>query len=253
MPEIGLIQLALSILPCLGVVWLTHVWGSSARELVVATLRMVGQLLAIGFALVLIFEARTPLVGLAVVMVMIGASALIAVRVVRRDHARALWRALIALGIGGTAVLAFVLLVVLRLHEPFYQPRVIIPIAGMIYSNAMTAITLAAERLESEIAEGQGLYAARRAAWKAALIPQINALLAVGLVSLPGMMTGQILSGVDPLVAVRYQIVVMTMLLQASGAAVALYLWMRGSGQPAARARRSAGFAPPPRQPADQE
>ncbi len=58
----------------------------------------------------------------------------------------------------------------------------------------------------------------------AALIPQINALLAVGLVALPGMMTGQILSGVDPLVAVRYQIVVMCMIFGSSGVAAACYL-----------------------------
>ena len=70
--------------------------------------------------------------------------------------------------------------------------------------------------------------AARSSAWTAALIPQINALLAVGLVSLPGMMTGQILSGVDPLIAVRYQIVIMAMILQASGFAVAIYLALAG-------------------------
>ena len=67
------------------------------------------------------------------------------------------------------------------------------------------------------------------------MIPQVNALLAVGLVSLPGMMTGQILSGVDPLIAVRYQIVVMAMILQASGFSVAIFLWLcaRRSPEPA--------------------
>ena len=63
-------------------------------------------------------------------------------------------------------------------------------------------------------------------AFNAALIPQINAFLAVGLVSLPGMMTGQILSGVSPLVAVRYQIMVMSMVMATSCIAVALYLWL---------------------------
>ena len=66
--------------------------------------------------------------------------------------------------------------------------------------------------------------AARTTALDAALIPQVNALLAVGLVSLPGMMTGQILSGVDPLIAVRYQIVVMCMIFGSSGLAAVAYL-----------------------------
>ena len=65
---------------------------------------------------------------------------------------------------------------------------------------------------------------ARQIAFQASLIPTINSLLAVGLVSLPGMMTGQILSGVSPLIAVKYQIIVMTMLFGASGIAAAIYL-----------------------------
>ena len=103
-----------------------------------------------------------------------------------------------------------------------------IPFAGMIFSNAMTAITLAAERLQRELETGTPYKDARTAAWTAALIPQINALLAVGLVSLPGMMTGQVLTGVDPLIAVRYQIVVMAMIFQSAGFSVAMFLLLSG-------------------------
>ena len=73
---------------------------------------------------------------------------------------------------------------------------------------------------------------AGKAASPTALIPLINSLLAVGLVSLPGMMTGQILSGVEPLVAARYQIVVMAMLFGASGLATACYLWLTSTDRP---------------------
>ncbi len=62
----------------------------------------------------------------------------------------------------------------------------------------------------------------------AAMIPQINTLLAVGIVALPGMMTGQILSGVSPLIAAQYQIVVMTMIFGSAGMATAAYLWLIG-------------------------
>ena len=60
------------------------------------------------------------------------------------------------------------------------------------------------------------------------MIPQVNGLLAVGLVALPGMMTGQILSGVSPLIAVRYQIMIMTMILGVSGVGAAMMLWQLG-------------------------
>ena len=226
MPTITHFALALCLLPCLGVAWISFRWAKSGGEVLYATARMLVQLILIGFALVLIFEAESPLWGAGVVAVMVVASALISMRVVKRNRRAALTRAAAALVLAGGLVLAFVLYGVLRLEEPYYQPRIIIPIAGMIFSNAMTALSLAAERFDSETAEGRSYLEARRAAWKASLIPQINALFAVGLVSLPGMMTGQILSGVDPLIAVRYQIIVMAMILQASGYAVAIYLWL---------------------------
>jgi putative ABC transport system permease protein len=94
----------------------------------------------------------------------------------------------------------------------------------MIFANAMNALSIAAERFESERAQGNGYIPARAAAYRAALIPIINSLFAVGLVSLPGMMTGQILSGVDPLIAVRYQIMVMLMILSSAGISVAIFL-----------------------------
>lgn len=228
MTGISVWQLALCLVPVLGVLWLDFTWRGGARDLGVAVLRMVAQLLAIGFVLVFLFGAASPLVGLGVIGVMIAVSSSIAIRVVKEKRGRAFRHALIALGIGGTAVLAFVLFGVLQLSDPLYQPRVMIPIAGMIYSNAMTAVTLAGERLETELANGREFSQARAAAWAAALIPQVNALLAVGLVSLPGMMTGQILSGVEPLIAVRYQIVVMAMVLQSAGYSVAIYLWLSG-------------------------
>jgi putative ABC transport system permease protein len=94
----------------------------------------------------------------------------------------------------------------------------------MIFSGSMNTVSLAGERLQSEIGRGTSYLEARRIALQASLIPITNSLFAVGLVSLPGMMTGQILSGVSPLVAAKYQIVVMTMLFGTSGISAALYL-----------------------------
>jgi putative ABC transport system permease protein len=115
--------------------------------------------------------------------------------------------------------------------EPWYAPQYFIPLGGMIAGNSMNAITIGLERLLSELRRERatieadlslGATAAEasapfiRAAVKAGMIPSINALMTVGLVSLPGMMTGQILAGADPLVAIKYQIVVMLMLVAAA-------------------------------------
>ena len=96
----------------------------------------------------------------------------------------------------------------------------------MIFANAMNAVSLAAERFAAERSDGTDYATARNAAFQTALIPLINSLLAVGLVSLPGMMTGQILSGVSPLLASRYQIVVMCMIFGSSGISAACYLYL---------------------------
>ena len=96
----------------------------------------------------------------------------------------------------------------------------------MYFANTMNAISLAAERYHSELQNNQLADNARLTAFHAAMIPQINSLLAVGLVALPGMMTGQILSGVSPLIAVRYQIMIMAMILGTAGLGAALMLWL---------------------------
>jgi len=94
----------------------------------------------------------------------------------------------------------------------------------MIFANAMNAISLAAERFTSELAHQQTYSQARNIAFGTALIPITNSLLAVGLVSVPGVMSGQILSGITPVIAARYQIMVMCMLFASAGLSTVLFL-----------------------------
>jgi putative ABC transport system permease protein len=107
--------------------------------------------------------------------------------------------------------------------DDFYEPRYVIPIAGMIIANSMNVLSLAIERFEKEYEKNKNFEETRKISFKSAMIPQINSLFAVGLVSLPGMMTGQILSGIDPLVAVRYQIMIMSTILSSAGISLILY------------------------------
>jgi putative ABC transport system permease protein len=88
----------------------------------------------------------------------------------------------------------------------------------------MNTVSLAAERFESEMLKGGNYFDIRTVALQTSMIPKINLFFAVGLVSLPGMMTGQILSGVSPIIAVKYQIMVMCMFFAAGGISAALYL-----------------------------
>ncbi len=132
----------------------------------------------------------------------------------------------IAIGVGGLGVLILVTQIILELPR-WYEPRFVIPLAGMVFANSMNTISLAGERFHAERERGEDYLSARRTAMEAAMIPQVNALLAVGLVSLPGMMTGQILSGVEPLTAARYQIMVMCMIFSTAGLAAVIYMALK--------------------------
>jgi putative ABC transport system permease protein len=132
----------------------------------------------------------------------------------------------IAIGVSGLGVLILVTQIILELPR-WYEPRFVIPLAGMVFANSMNTISLAGERFHAERGRGEDYLSARRLAMEAAMIPQVNALLAVGLVSLPGMMTGQILSGVEPLTAARYQIMVMCMIFSTAGLAAVIYMALK--------------------------
>ncbi|MDX1594372.1 MAG: ABC transporter permease [Gammaproteobacteria bacterium] len=220
---IPLARLALAFVPVAVVVAILWRWRLGAGNALYAIGRMLAQLVLIGYLLTFIFAAESPPIVLAVLAVMLGASGWIALQPLAERSAVLYLRALGSIAAGGVVTLLLVTQGVLD-AEPWFAPRVVIPLAGMIFANSMTAVSLAGERLFAEIANGKRVETARRIAFQAALIPQVNALLAVGLVSLPGMMTGQILSGVSPLVAVRYQIMVMAMIFGSAGIAAACFL-----------------------------
>jgi putative ABC transport system permease protein len=199
-------------------------WKGKPSEIIIAVLRMAVQLIAVGYVLVSIFENPSPWTSAIIISIMLLVAAWIAVRPVRH-HKGYLPAALIALGCSVALHLSITLIFVLK-ADSWFQPQLLIPLAGMYFANTMNAISLAAERYHSELQNNQLADNARLTAFHASMIPQINSLLAVGLVALPGMMTGQILSGVSPLIAVRYQIMIMAMILGTAGIGAALMLWL---------------------------
>ena len=220
---IPLLQLAMALIPAFAVIAILYRWRLGGGNTLYAVGRMLAQLTLVGFVLTFIFETNYYQVVTGVLLIMLVASAWIAIRHVEHGRPRTYGRALAAIFLGGTSTLILITQGVLNV-EPWFAPRYVVPLAGMIFANAMNSVSLAAERFDSELKAGHDLDTSRRSALRVSLIPTINSLFAVGLVALPGMMTGQILSGISPLVAVRYQIMVMCMLFGASGLSATLYL-----------------------------
>jgi len=216
-------QLIFSFIPVLVVIYVIFRWGLNYSNAIYALTRMLIQLLLIGYILTFIFESNSVWIITGVLIVMVLFSSWIALNNQSVDRKFLFKYSLLAILIGAVTTLGFIILGVLDL-QPWYSASYLIPLAGMIFANSMNSVSLAAERLGSEIDSGLSYQAARNIAFNASLIPIINSLFAVGLVSLPGMMTGQILSGVSPFIAARYQIMVMCMIFGSAGLSSACFL-----------------------------
>ena len=210
-------------MPVLIVIIILNHWSLDWKKPLHATFRMLIQLTLVGYVLRYIFYSEAPSLLLIILILMVFVSTYIALGVVKKDRANLFWITILAIAIGGGVNLLIVTKFILVL-DPWYQPRYLIPLAGMIFSSAMNGVSLAVERLYAELGRNVTYQDAKGLAMKAALLPITNSLLAVGLVSLPGMMTGQILSGISPLIAVRYQIVVMCMIFSSVGLSSYLFL-----------------------------
>lgn len=214
------------------------------RRLAVASLRTVVQLLIVGYVLRLVFRQDTPwAVGL-VMFVMIAAASRAAVKRSSRAYGGVTLRAFASLVFCGLLTTFTVTAVIVGV-EPWYKPQYVIPLLGMILGNGLNGISLCLDQLletlterradiEMELAHGASRWEAARDpladAVRRGMIPIINSMMVVGLVSLPGMMTGQILAGAEPLDAVRYQIVVMFMIAAATALGcigIALFTYAR--------------------------
>lgn len=217
------VGLSLAFVPVVLVLAIMMRWSLQAGNALYALTRMLVQLLLVGYVLTTIFAAQQAWIVAIVMLVMVLAASWIALRTVQNKRWQLLRLAFWSILTGGGLVLLLVTQIVLSL-QPWFEPRYMIPLAGMIFANSMNSVSLAVERLNAELGRGLAFNAARNEAFGAAFIPVVNSMFAVGLVSLPGMMTGQILSGVSPITAAHYQIVVMCMIFGSAGLSTALFL-----------------------------
>ncbi len=196
-----------------------------ALPLAIAASRTVLQLLVAGYLLAAVFALNQPLAVLGVLAIMTTLAAIAARnRISKRlpGLVLTLWGALLA---SSALTLSYTIAVILQ-PPSWYAPQYLIPLAGMVLGNAMNSATVTGERLASAITSSrleiethlslgatptQAIARYRREALRAGLLPLVNRMTVVGLVSLPGMLTGQVLSGTDPLDAALYQILIMFM------------------------------------------
>lgn len=225
--QISIIQLLLAaLLLAVNVVLALIMRLNLAQRMVWSATRMVVQLLLVGIVLQWIFQSSDGVLVVAVVLVMCGIAGVTAVGRAKRRFAGVYWRAVVSVS-GATMLVAGVTVVGILPIDPWYKPQYLIPFVGMLLGNALTGISLGLDRyldslvthrrhVELRLSLGATAWEAGheqfRDALRTGLIPLINSMTVAGLVSIPGMMTGQMLAGANPADAARYQILIFFMI-----------------------------------------
>ncbi|CAK6687577.1 ABC transporter permease [Synechococcus sp. CBW1107] len=204
------------------------------RTLLIASTRMVVQLLLVGSVLEWLFHQDNAPAILLLALVMALIAGISAVQRTRRRFAGIYRNSLVSV-MGSSALVTGLAIVAIIQPEPWFTPQYLIPLLGMVLGNTLNGISLGLDRLmegllsrreqvEAWLALGgtrwEACNAVVRDAIRIAMIPTINSMMVMGLVSLPGMMTGQILEGAAPAAAVRYQIVILFMISAATALGV---------------------------------
>ena len=213
------------------------------RKLAWAAVRTVVQLLAIGYVLGWVFQFDRWFVVLPLMVAMTLIAGFAGAQRGARTYTGQRVDSIVSIWVSSWLVAAVGLFVVIRIR-PWYEPQYAIPILGMILGNTLTGVSLGIERMTEELTarrdrvdmalalgatRWEAAQAPARQAVRAGMIPTLNQMAVVGIVSLPGMMTGQVLAGQSPLQAVRYQIVIMFLIAAASalGTVLAVLLTYR--------------------------
>ena len=212
---------------------------SREKEIIIASIRMTLQLILVGYILVYLFNNIHPVSTVLVIAIMEVFAIFNIYKRTKAKLSKAIKRIIAFSMLTGTlSSLTYFLLVVIRI-SPWYDPRYFIPIAGMLIGNSMTGISLGVSRLvdgmnserhlvESALMLGATPKMAARQimdrAFDAAILPTINSMVGMGIVFLPGMMTGQILSGISPVTAIEYQIAIMLGIMGSVALTVILFV-----------------------------
>jgi putative ABC transport system permease protein len=238
--DITLLQLASAYVFVLILLFIVKIKNiNREREILIASLRMTLQLGLIGYILVYIFENPSPLVTIIIILIMETFAVFNIFKRVKTDISNSLKKIIaISMTIGTITSILFFLFIVVGI-EPWYKPQYFIPLAGMLIGNSMTGISLGVERLidgfnsrydEVETALMLGANSKKASkkivnnAFDSAIMPTINSMMGMGIIFLPGMMTGQILSGISPITSIKYQIAIMLGIIGSVSLTVIIFL-----------------------------
>ncbi|NLI58714.1 MAG: iron export ABC transporter permease subunit FetB [Clostridium sp.] len=212
---------------------------SREKEILISSVRMTLQLIFIGYLLTYIFEHPSPVYSVLILAVMEIFSIYTILKRTKIGFISKLGRIIaFSMSFGSVICFFYFLFIVINI-SPWYEPRYFIPIGGMLVGNSMTGITLGVNRLvdgmstQKHLVEGALMLGATPKmaakhivddAFDSAILPTINSMLGMGIVFLPGMMTGQILSGASPVDAISYQIAIMLGILGSVSLTVILFV-----------------------------
>lgn len=238
--DLTLVQVALAYVFVIIVLVIVRARGiKREKEIIISSIRMTLQLVLVGYLLVYIFDNPDPFITIGTIVIMEAFAVYTVFKKFKNQLSKALKQVIAASMAAGTlSCLIYFLLVVVRI-SPWYEPQYFIPIAGMIIGNSMTGVSLGVKSLvegmtiqkalvEEALILGATPQDASRgiinSTFDAAILPTINSMVGMGIVFLPGMMTGQILSGTVPTTAIAYQIVIMLGILGAVALTVFIML-----------------------------
>ncbi len=209
------------------------------KEIIISSVRMTLQLILTGYVLVYVFDNPNPIITLGIIILMEAFAVHTIFNKFKGKLSKPLKRAIaLSMSVGTLSCLVYFLVIIVRI-SPWYEPQYFVPIAGMLIGNSMTGISLGVKSLlegmttqRALVEEALMLGATPQVATKtiinstfdAAIMPTINSMVGMGIVFLPGMMTGQILSGTAPSTAIAYQLAIMLGILGAVALTVILML-----------------------------
>jgi putative ABC transport system permease protein len=238
--DLTVVQVALAYVFVIIVLIILRARGiNREKEVIISSIRMTLQLILVGYLLVYIINNPNAYITVGIIVLMEGFAVYTVFRKFKKRLSKALKQVIVvSMAIGTLSCLVYFLLVVVRI-SPWYDPQYFIPIAGMIVGNSMTGISLGVKSLvegmtlqRATVEEALILGATPQDAsnsiinstFDAAILPTINSMVGMGIVFLPGMMTGQILSGIAPTTAIAYQIAIMLGILGAVALTVFIML-----------------------------
>ena len=217
--DISLLQMGIGLLPVGIALFLSWKYKLClSKPLIIGVVRGTVQLVAVGYILLWAFRQSDPWILAALILFMMGAASQAALKRLgglQNEKSRRKYRFILfaAIFLGAGLTVSYLEFVVIR-PTPLWEGRYLVPLAGMIVTNAMNSAALGVERFRSETllalgaTQQQAVLKTVQLSASAAMLPAINMLMVLGIVALPGMMSGQILAGESPLIAVRYQLLI---------------------------------------------